>query len=103
MPTAFKLSPDARSDLVEIRRHTVEHWGATQARKYLLELRKTMRLLAETPSLGKLRTEVGANVLSFPHGSHVIYCVMHGQLLVVFAVLHKRMVPSNHLAERDVV
>jgi toxin ParE1/3/4 len=100
---AYRLTPNAQSDLIEIRRYTVAQWGAAQSRKYLSALRKIIHLLAETPSLGKQRPEVGANVLSFPHGSHVIYYVMHEGVLVVFGVLHKRMVPLNHLDEREVI
>lgn len=103
MPTTYRLTPDAQSDLIEIRRFTVQQWGPTQSQKYLSELRKTIRLLTETPSLGKSRPEVGANVLSFPHVSHVIYYVVHEQQLVVFGVLHKHMVPLNHLVERKVI
>jgi toxin ParE1/3/4 len=103
MPTTYRLTPDAQSDLVEIRRFTVKQWGTTQSKKYLSKLRNTIRLLAETPSLGKSRPEVGSNVLSFPHVSHVIYYVVHEQQLVVFGVLHKRMVPLNHLVEREVI
>jgi toxin ParE1/3/4 len=29
--------------------------------------------------------------------------VVHEQQLVVFGVLHKRMVPLNHLVEREVI
>ncbi len=99
----YRLTPDAQTDLIEIRRFTVKQWGIAQSQKYLLELRKTLRLLAETPSLGKSRPDVGSNVLSFPHVSHVIYYVVHEQQLIVFGVLHKRTVPLNHLAEREVI
>jgi len=99
----YRLTPDAQTDLIEIRRFTVKQWGTAQSQKYLLELRQTLRLLAETPSLGKSRPDVGSNVLSFPHVSHVIYYVVHEQQLIVFGVLHKRMVPLNHLAEREVI
>lgn len=97
---AYRLTPDAQSDLIKIRRFTVEQWGSTQSRNYLTELRVTMQLLAKTPALGKRRPDVGPEVLSFPQGSHVIYYVVNEKQLVVFAVLHKRMVPLNHLAER---
>ena len=60
-----------------------------------------LRLLTETPSLGKPRPDLGAEVLSFPHVSHVIYYVVYEQQLVVFGVLHKRMVPTNHLDGRE--
>lgn len=99
----YRLTPDAQSDLIEIRRFTLQQWGQAQSQKYLSELRKTIRLLSDTPSLGKSRPEVGANVLSFPHVSHVIYYVVHEQRLVVFGVLHKRMVPVNHLIGREVI
>jgi len=99
----YRLTPDAQTDLIEIRRFTVKQWGTAQSQKYLLELRQTIRLLAETPSLGKSRPDVGSSVLSFPHDSHVIYYVAHEQQLIVFGVLHKRMVPLNHLAEREVI
>ena len=97
----YRLTPDAQSDLIEIRRFTLQQWGAAQSQKYLSELRKMIRLLAETPSLGKSRPEIGINVLSFPHVSHVIYYVVHEQQLVIFGVLHKRMVPFNHLVPRE--
>ena len=100
---SYRLTPDAQTDLIEIRRFTVKQWGTAQSQKYLLELRQTIRLLAETPTLGKPRPDVGSNVLSFPHVSHVIYYVVHEQQLIVFGVLHKRMVPLNHLAEREVI
>ena len=99
----YRLTPDAQSDLIEIRQFTVEKWGAVQSQKYLLELRKTLCLLCETPSLGKSRPDVDPDVLSFPHASHVIYYMVHKKQLVVFGVLHKRMVPVNHLAGREVI
>ena len=100
---AYRLTPNAQSDLIKIRRYTVAQWGTAQSRKYLSELRKIIHLLAETPSLGKQRPEVGSNVLSFPHASHVIYYMMHEGVLVVFGVLHKHMAPLNHLVEREVI
>ena len=103
MPTSYRITPDAQSDLIEIRRYTVKQWGPAQSQKYLSALRRMVCLLAETPSLGKSRPEVGADVLSFPHASHVIYYLVHERQLVVFGVLHKRMVPNNHLLEREVI
>lgn len=99
----FRLTPDAKADLIEIRRYTLEQWSADQSRKYLSDLRQTIRLLTETPSIGKARPDVGANVLSFPHVSHIIYYFIHKKQLVVFGVLHKRMVPVKHLIDRDTI
>jgi len=62
----FRLTPDAKFDLIEIRRFTTKQWGHEQSLKYLLNLRQTFRLLAETPPPGKQRPDVGSGVLSFP-------------------------------------
>ena len=99
----YRLTSDAQSDLIDIRRYTVEQWGKAQSQKYLSELRQTIRLLTETPSLGKSRLDLGEDVLSFPHVSHVIYYMIHERQLVVFGILHKRMVPVNHLDGRKLI
>lgn len=98
--TSYRFTADAQSDLIEIRQYTFQQWGLAQSRKYLLELRKTISLLAESPFLGKSRPDVGAEVFSFPHAGHVIYYILHEQQIVVFGVMHKRMVPTKHLIER---
>lgn len=99
----YQLTPDAQSDIIEMRRYTDKQWGKAQSDKYLSELRKKLQLLAETPSMGKPRPDVGEAVMSLPYVSHVIYYIVHQQQPVVFGVLHKRMVPLNHLSAREVV
>ncbi|WP_387466701.1 type II toxin-antitoxin system RelE/ParE family toxin [Photorhabdus sp. RM323S] len=41
--THFGLTPDAQSDLIEIRRFTLQQWGPAQSLKYISELRKNGR------------------------------------------------------------
>lgn len=96
----YRLTPDAQSDLIEIRRYGIEHWGTAQSQYYLSGLRQRIQLLADTPSLGKICPEVAEGVRSFPHESHVIYYIIHQKQLVIFGVLHQRMVPLKHLLER---
>ena len=100
---AYRLTPDAQADLIEIRRYTLNQWGKDQSQKYLSELRQTIQLLAETPTIGKQRHEVGADVFSFPHASHVIYHTLYEQQVVVFGVLHKNMIPLIHLDDRSTI
>jgi len=96
----YWLTPDAQSDLVDVRRFTLREWGQAQSQKYFSELRQPLGLLADNPSLGKARPELGEKLASFPHGSHIIYYLMHKRQLIVIGVLHKRMVPLNHLTDR---
>ena len=96
----FRLTPDARTDLIEIRRFTVLRWGTLQSGDYLSKLRQAMVLLASSPQIGTQRPELGPGVSSFPLASHVVYYLMDKKDAVIFAVLHKAMVPSRHLEGR---
>ncbi len=98
--SAYRLTSDAQTDLIEIRRYTLAHWGAQQSQKYLAEMQQTLQVLAETPTLGKLRPDVVSGAFSFPCASHVIYYLQHSEQIIVFGVLHKRMTPTNHLNHR---
>jgi len=100
--TNYRLTPDAQSDLVEIRHYTLAQWGSEQSKKHLSELRQMMLLLSETPGIGTQHSEFGTDLLSFPHSSHVIYYQCHNKQLTVFAVLHKSMVPTAHLEGREI-
>ncbi len=99
----YCFTADAQSDLIEIRSYTLKQWGSKQSKKYLSELRQTIRLLSETPTIGKQWSDISSDVFSFPHASHVIYYISHKEQLVVFGVLHKSMVPNIHLENRDII
>jgi toxin ParE1/3/4 len=77
--TSYRLTPDAQADLIEIRRCTLEQWGEIQSKKYLFELRQTIRLLSETPAIGKQRPDIGSDIYSFPGASHIIYYTLSKQ------------------------
>jgi|SRR5690606_39192908 len=100
MGFSFRLTRDAQKDLTAIRRYTAETWGLEQSKRYLQGLRETIELLAEFPGQGTTREEMGEGVLSFPYGSHMLYYRLEKGQLVVFAVLHQRMVPEGHLQGR---
>lgn len=97
MAAAFRLTRDAQQDLTAIRRYTVQQWGQEQSRKYLQDLRSTIELLAEFPGQGSAREDVGKGVCSFPYGSHMLYYRIEEKQLVIFAVLHQRMLPTGHI------
>lgn len=100
MALSFRLTRDAQKDLTAIRHYTVNTWGMAQSRQYLQGMRETIELLAEFPEQGMTRADVGEGVLSFPYGSHMLYFRLEKKWLVVFAVLHQRMAPTEHLQGR---
>lgn len=99
MTLGFRLTRSAQQDLTAIRRYSEQTWGQEQAKKYLQAMRGTIELLVEFPAQGVARPDVGEGVFSFPYASHTLYYRIEKQL-VVFAVLHQRMVPAGHLKRR---
>ncbi len=97
----YRLTPDARTDLVKIRRYTLSKWGELQSHKYLAQLRQVLNLLSESPNIGIQRPDLGEEAFSFPHSSHVVYYISNEEHMIVFGVLHKSMVPITHLQDRD--
>lgn len=101
MSLNFRLTPDAKDDVLGIRQHTVKQWGVEQSNKYLQKLQETIHLLTESPDIGVRRADIGELVQSFPCQSHTIYYIQSDKNLVVFAVLHQSMVPASHLVDRS--
>lgn len=96
----YRLTPDARADLIEIHRYTLAQWGTEQSKQYLSELRQIMSLLSETPKIGTRRPALGHEIFSFPHSSHVIYYQCSTKPIIVFGVLHTSLLPMAHLEDR---
>ena len=100
MPSYY-IIPKAQEDLKEIRRYTVEKWGAEQANKYLSSLRDTLQVLLKMPGIGRSRADdLCDGIFSYPYASHMIYYRWSENRLIVIAVLHNRMVPAAHMEER---
>ncbi|MEZ9132730.1 type II toxin-antitoxin system RelE/ParE family toxin [Vibrio breoganii] len=96
--THYKLSSAAQSDLIEIRRYTLERWGQTQWTTYFSELKQSMELLANNQQLGIGVSELGQNYFRFPLKHHVIYYIQKQEHIVIVAVLGKHMSPAKHLS-----
>lgn len=98
----YLFTEQSQQDLIQIRRFTAEHWGAKQSTNYLIDLKKTLNLLSEMPSIGKTcMDDLGKNVFRFPSGSHIIYYLLVSEaVIVIVAILHQSMVPNKHLGTR---
>ncbi|WP_236702670.1 type II toxin-antitoxin system RelE/ParE family toxin [Thalassomonas actiniarum] len=64
---SFRLTPDSQTDLIEIRRYTLNQWGREQSQKYLADLRQTIQVLSENPGIGIKRPEKGPGVYNFAY------------------------------------
>ena len=68
----------------------MERFGERQARSYRDGLRETFDMLADLPGLGRSREGLGANVRSYPHGTHVILYRPTGEGILIVRVRDAR-------------
>ena len=87
----YRLTPAAKSDLIEIWNYTIEVWGEKQAEKYLLDIKTKLEKLAGNPELGIQRPEVAPGYQSLPVGKHVIFYRQSGDYIEIVGILHGRM------------
>ena len=93
----LRIAPAAKADLDAIWTYTADHWNIEQAEAYLRSLAQTMKMLAETPGLGKNIDDVRAGYLKFPAGSHVIFFRRSESGIDVIRILHKSMDAERHV------
>jgi toxin ParE1/3/4 len=87
----YRLTPAAKSDLLEIWNYTIKIWGEKQAEKYLLDIEVKLEQLAANPKLGRQRPEISPGYYSFPVGKHIIFYLHSGKHIDIIGVLHGRM------------
>ncbi len=87
----YRLTPAAKSDLLEIWNYTVKTWGEKQAEKYLWDIETKLEQLAANPELGRHRPEISPNYYSFPVRKHIIFYLHSGTHIDITGILHGRM------------
>lgn len=91
MKRAIRLSCEAEHDLIGIWEYTRNQWDAYQADKYLDELDKAVRLLAENPKLGAPRDDVRQGYRVLFVNRHAVYYIVKTSAIHIVRVLHDQM------------
>ena len=79
----YRLTEAADRQLQEIWRYSRDRWGAARADKYLASIETALSAALVTPSLLRPRPDLGKGVVARRTGSHVAYCAIEGDELVV--------------------
>lgn len=87
----YRLTPSAKSDLIEIWNYTVETWGETHAINYLQDIEEKLNQLAANPALGKQRPEIVTGYYSFPVRKHIIFYLISDSHIDIIGILHGKM------------
>ena len=90
----------AKTELAEIRRHSIDRWGREVAQRYLADLRDAAKSAAAAPG--------GLRLLKGPFRIHRVrshYLILHvdpeAGRLTVARILHVRMDIERHLPRAD--
>jgi toxin ParE1/3/4 len=93
--TRFRLSRNARADLLSIGTYTMETWGAAQAARYLNDLEECAKMLAANPSLGRSCDWIRPGLRRFEKGRHVLFYRRLEDGIFVSRILHQSMLPDE--------
>jgi toxin ParE1/3/4 len=91
------LTKPAQRDYNDIELYTLRQWGPEQAITYMGEIEATFELLRDNPRIGQSRSDLGARLLSFPTGHHVVYYRFRANTIRIARILHERADPTRHL------
>jgi toxin ParE1/3/4 len=92
----YSFTPEALEALNNIVLYTLAKWGKPQARNYVDGLNLLASRLAETPQLGRPRSELHQSLFSFPYASHILYYILNVKGITILRVLHKNMDTTKH-------
>ena len=80
------ISDEAVSDLTEIWTHIAED-SPTRADQFIDQIHDKCLMLAESPLIGRERSELAPNLRSFPKGRYLIFYRIQGEALQVVRIL----------------
>lgn len=92
----------ANRELHAIRVYTLKNFGATQAAKYIKELRLKIEFLRLQPEVGTDRSkEFGLNMHSYFVGTHTIFYTFDDENITIMTILHQTRLPQKHIPHRS--
>jgi toxin ParE1/3/4 len=91
------LSPEARTDLIDILRYTGEKWGQEQLFTYRDRLNAALLSIEHNPQIGRLGAAPPTPHRIYYIGVHVIVYRINNTAIEVIRILHQRMSLARHL------
>ncbi|PCI37664.1 MAG: plasmid stabilization protein ParE [Rhodospirillaceae bacterium] len=93
----FSLSKQAKSDVLNIARYTLDQFGVKQARSYHNDMDECFMGLSENPKLGKCIDYIRKGYRQYNHKSHIIFYKIEEPGIFIIRVLHKSADVLLHL------
>ncbi len=90
------IADRAVADLLEIESYTIDHWGKSQAEKYLDAFDRFFNLLESEPGILRPIPLVDT-LLSHTVESHVVVCTRWNEDVLVLTIVHASRDIATHL------
>lgn len=87
----LRFSKAARSDLLQMRRYSLERYGRAVATRYVDDVEAAFRLLQEQPQAGRPHLAAGADVRCFTKRRHRVFYRIEDEVVHILRVLHHAM------------
>lgn len=86
----YRLTENARRDLIHAFVEGVTAFGVDQAERYQDELEHAFELIADNPQLARERFEISPPVRVHPCGSHLIIYILDADGVLIVGVRHHK-------------
>lgn len=93
----YRLTPAAKTDLMEIYHYSRQQWGERQADEYYSHLVGCFQKLSENRLFAKRRTDFPREIWSYLQGSHVVFFRPRNNSIEILRILHKSSDYQRHL------
>jgi len=102
-PLAIYKTPTAERKIKEIIRWSAKKWNSNIARKYALELEKSIRLVAEGKITTKTNLEYSSRFSYCISKRHYIFFEIRKNKLIVVTLFHVAMDVKNRIVEEKIL
>ena len=88
----YKITSQAKSDLIEIWEYTKNKWSIKQADLYYQKITDKFNNINQHPNIGKSYDQLRSGYRGLPVKSHIIfYRIDHNNIIEIIRVLHQSM------------
>lgn len=99
--TQYELSKDAQTDLQEVARYTIKHWGKQQFNLYRQGLKETFHAIGNGSVAERQFSESLPQLRVIKYRHHYIFYIKNDESRpIIIGVIHERRDVVNQLAKR---
>ena len=96
-PNKILISPKADEDIYDIKKYSLEFFGAPRTKLYLTKIRSCLKTILKNPNIGTSSNNFLTGLRFYKVGSHLIFYKKKNNKIIVIRILHKSMNHKNHL------